>query len=193
MSNHRTSTFIPAQPPSPSSNRVELLDKSPSPERGSSMSLRISEPSPYVVDRRSRRVQHHKCRTFRYLGCITYTITEGWIGDDGENDADRTAYRKGHITFRLPLTSTEYSIHYDVGIGNPSYALNVAHIIDEHSELGQRLHMLMWPDADTQELQEMISKRELSIYSVYRWEDEDVNLFFVSITQGSLWFALSEC
>lgn len=85
------------------------------------------------------------------------------------------------------------SLHYYGGMGTPSYALNVTHIIDHNSELGQRLFYLMRPDGALEELREMVSSRELSIYSVYQNVGEECNLYFVGIMLWSLSFSLNEC
>lgn len=191
MPSHRTSTLVPARPSSLSSNDIEVMDESPKIDTGSSPLLNNSAPSQYAVAK-FRRSRNQQYRTFRYLGYITWTITDGWIGDDDDDDANHIAYRKGRITFQLPFTSTQYSMHYDGGMGTPSYALNVAHIIDKSSALGRRLFRLMRPDGNPEELRELISSRKLSIYSVYRWDDEDFNLFFVGIMRWSVSFALRD-
>lgn len=155
------------------------MDKSTKLETSSSTLFKDSAPSQYALDQKFRRAKNQQCRTFRYLDYITWTTTDGWIGDDDDDDANRIAYRKGRITFRLPFTTTQYSMHYGGGMGTPSYALNVAHIIDQHSQLGSRLYRFMCPSADPKELHELISSRKLSIYSVYRCGYHDFNLFFV--------------
>jgi hypothetical protein len=91
------------------------------------------------------------------------------------------AHRKGRITFRLPFTSTQLRMHYDGGMGTPSCALNVTQVIDRYSELGRRLFTIIRPNGDPEKLRELISSRELSIYSVYRFGSLECNLFFVGI------------
>lgn len=121
-------------------------------------------------------------RTFQYMGCITWTIADGRTGHD--DDDDSLAYRKGSITFRLPFTSTQLSMNYFGGIGTPSYALNVNHIIEDRSELGRRLWELMSPGSDLKELHELISGRELSIYSVLRSHYQETNIYFVRVIRS---------
>lgn len=134
-----------------------------------------------IVSRHGRQSMNQLRRTSQYMGCITWTIADGRTGYD---DDDSLAYRKGSITFRLPFTSTQLSMHYFGGIGAPSYALNVNHIIEDRSELGRRLWDLMSPGSDLKELHELISGRELSIYSVFRSHSQETNIYFVRIIRS---------
>lgn len=134
---------------------------------------------------KSRKPRNHHRRTYRYLGCITWTIADGWIGDD-EDDANLIAYRRGSIVVRLPFTSTQINAHYNVGMGTPSFALNVVHVIEAQSELGMRLSGLMQPGSDLRRLYGMFSERELSMYSIIRLRNLEMNLFFVSTRSSSL-------
>lgn len=135
-----------------------------------------------IVSLSLRRETNQQRRTSRYLGCITWTTTDGRIGDD--DDGNSIAYRKASIAFRLPFTSSQLSVHYVGGMGTPSYALNVTHIIEDNSDLSKRLWDLMSPGRDPKELCELISGRELSIYSVIRGSgSREMTLFFVRITR----------
>jgi hypothetical protein len=138
------------------------------------------------VNRKVRGPRSQQSRTFRYLGYITWTVTDGRIGGGDEGDDNRMAYRKGRITIRLPCTSTQLNMHFNSGVGSPSYALNVTQVIERHSELGERIWGLM-RDGGEKSLHEMISKRELSIYSVLRKDVREMNLFFVRERQ---WYLL---
>lgn len=136
---------------------------------------------PYLqptVARNIRRTTDNNFHTFRYLGYITWTVNDSWIKDVDGNPR-RIAHRKGSITFRLPLTSTRLRMHYQCGLGTPSYALNVSHVIEEHSELGSQLQAVM--GGSPRELQRLLSGRKLSIYSLFKTRFGEMNLFFVRI------------
>lgn len=182
-------TTIPLQSPSLSSTRIQLMDESPKLERTSNTTLADYTSPQSTIARSIRRATNQQSRTFQYLSYITWTITDGWIGGDEDNSM---AHRKGSITFRLPFTSTQLSVHYDGGMGAPTYALNVTHVIEEHSELGRKVWALMRPWSDPGELHRLVSGRELSIYSVFRSWSRETNLFFVRITRSTC-FVLLAC
>lgn len=133
-----------------------------------------------TVARNIPRSTDHNRHTVRYLGYITWTVNDSWIGDE-HDDPNRIAHRKGSITFQLPFTSTRLSIHYQCGLGTPSYALNVSHVIEKHSELGRQLQAVMC--GSLRELQKLLSGRKLSLYSLVKSHSGEINLFFVRITE----------
>lgn len=133
-----------------------------------------------TVARNIRRPSHQHSRTFRYLGYITWTVNDSWIGDE-DDDPSRVAHRKRSITFRLPFTSTRLSMYYQCDLGTPSYALNVSHVIEVHSELGRQLIAVM--GGSPRELQKLLSGRKLSLYSLFKTRSGENNLFFVCITE----------
>lgn len=188
----RTMTSMPLQPTTLSKNGVQLMDGASESETTSTTTLVNSACSQSNVAQSFRRRTNQQCRTFQYLGCITWTITDGWTGDENDN-VNHMTYRKGCITFPLPFTSTQLSMHYYDGMGTPSYALNVTHIIPNESKLGRRLWGLMRPGADPQALHELVSRRELSLYSIFQFGDQEYNLFFVRIMPWPMWFALRGC
>lgn len=145
-----------------------------------------------TMARNIQRAINQQNRTFQYLSYITWTITDDEIWRAGDGDNNSIANRKGSITFRLPFTSTRLSLHYDGGMGAPTYALNVTHVIEEHSELGRKVWALMRPWSDPGELHRLVSGRELSIYSVFRSWSRETNLFFVRITRSTC-FVLLAC
>lgn len=112
------------------------------------------------------------------MGGVTWTVTDGWTGDEGDI-VNRMAHRKGSIAFRLPFTSTELSMHYHGSMGTPSYALNVTHVIEEYTELESQLWAAM--RGDLEKLHRLISERKLSLYSLLRTRAGEMNLFFVRI------------
>lgn len=183
-------TTIPLQSPSLSSTRIQLMGESPKKERTSNTTLADYTSPESTTARNIRRATNQQSRTFQYLKYITWTITDGWIGGDEDDDNDSIAHRKGSITFRLPFTSTQLSMHYDDGMGAPTYALNVTHVIEEHSELGRQVWALMRPWSDPQELHKLVSGRELSIYSVFRSCSRETNLFFVCFTRSTCFVLL---
>lgn len=162
-----------------SNNRIDPVDKSHKSEEISSTMLATIPSSQPTVARYVRRNTDHNRHTFRYLGYITWTVNDSWIGDE-DGDPSRIAHRKGSITFRLPFTSTRLSMHYQCGLGTPSYALNVSHIIEEHSELGSQLQAVM--GGSLRQLQRLLSRRKLSLYSLFKTHSGEMNLFFVRIT-----------
>ena len=176
----RAMSQIQLQPPSLPSNGIKSINQPPKLETTPNLALINSAPYQFSLARNNRRATHQQRRTFRYLGYITWTVDDSWIGDEND-DVTHVAHRKGRITFRLPFTSTQLRMHYDGGMGTPSCALNVTQVIDQYSELGRRLCTIMTPDGDLEKLRELISSRELSIYSVYRRWHEEYNLFFVGI------------
>lgn len=169
-----------------SNNKIYLVDTSPK-SGGTSNTMLATIPNlQTTVARNIRGPTHQHRRTFRYLGYISWTVNNSWIGD-GDHDPNRIAYRKGAITFRLPFTSTRLSVHYQCGLGTPSYALNVSHVIEEHSELGRQLRTMM--RGNTRELQRLLSVRQLSLYSLFKTPLGEMNLFFVRITDFILFAA----
>lgn len=183
---------MPLQATSPLSNGIHQMDETPDLETTSNSTLVDSACSQCNVARSIWRPRNQRRRTFRYLGCITWTVTEGWVGNDDDDVNDMTHNRRC-ITFQLPFTSTQLSMHYYGGIGTPSYALNVTHIIEEYSELSFRIWKIMRPGGDPEELHDLVSRRKLSLYSMYRYHDQEFNLFFVRIMQRATWFALRGC
>lgn len=179
MPSYRTMTARPPQAALLSDNEIDPVDKShKSQEISDAMLVTIPSSQPPVA-RNIRRPTHQHRRTFRYLGYISWTVSNSWIGD-GDHDPNRIAHRKGAITFRLPFTSTRLSVHYQCGLGTPSYALNVSHVIEEHSELGRQLGTVM--RGSTRELQGLLSEQKISLYSLFKTHSGEINLFFVRIT-----------
>lgn len=163
-----------------SSNRIHLVDKSPKLGKTPN-AIRATIPNLQpTVARNIRRPTHQHRGTFRYLGHITWTVTDSRIGD-GDDDPNRVAHRKGYIIFRLPFTSTRLNMHYQCGLGTLSYALNVSHVIEQHSELGSQLRAVMV--GKPTELQKLLSGRKLSLYSLFKTRFGEMNLFFVRITE----------
>lgn len=179
MHSYRTLTSSPQQLLSLSSNGTELTNEFLNLEGPSRTVPKDSLASQCTLRRKAQQSRNQQSRTFRYLGYVSWTITDDWIGDDDEDDAGRVAHRTGSIAVRLPRTSTLINLQYHVGIGTPSYALNVVHIIEMYSDLGQRLWQLMEPGSDRRKLHELVSERKLSIYSRIRLRDWEMNLFFV--------------
>lgn len=175
-------TATPLHSLAPSNYCSHLLGKSRQPEKYSDTTLANRASSPVTVSLDTRRVTNQQSRTSRYFGFITWTVAERPIED--ENYLKSTVYRKESITIRLPFTSTQLRMHYFGGMGTPSYTLNVTHVIEDESDLGHKLHVLMRPGGDVKELHELVSARKLSIYSVYRRGRNEMNLFFVRITGG---------
>lgn len=188
---HRAMTAKPLQSLLPSNHGIPAMGQSFQPEKSSKTTLSNRAPSQPIVSLNIHRATKQQCRTSRYLGCITWTIADGRIGDD--DDVNRIAFRKTSIAFRLPFTSSQLRVHYVGGMGTPSYALNVTHIIEDKTELNQRLWGLMSPRQDPKRLHELISARELSIYSVIRDGSREMNLFFVRITRWATRCASRRC
>lgn len=176
---YRAMTAGPPQAALLSNNRIDPMDKSHKFEEIPSTMLVTVPSSQLTVARSIRRTIDHNRHTFRYLGYITWTVNDSWIGDE-DGDPNRIAHRKGSITFQLPFTSTRLSIHYQCGLGTPSYALNVSHVIENHSELGRQLQAVM--RGSLKELQKLLSGRKLSLYSLVKNHSGEMNLFFVCIT-----------
>ncbi|KAK2605471.1 hypothetical protein N8I77_008305 [Diaporthe amygdali] len=116
--------------------------------------------------------------TSRYLGHITWTTVEII---DKDSKTKSVPHRKGLVTIRLPFTAMQLDLHYNCGMGTPSYALNVTHVIDYTTELGEQLSDLMIDQSDPKELHRLISERQLSLYSLYRMHNRETNLFFWSV------------
>lgn len=173
-------TTRPIQALTLSSNSTQHMNESSEPQRSPSTTLPAFTASPPAVARNIRQATSRHCRSFRYLGYITWTIADDCTGDDDDN-VNRFAHRKGSISFKLPFTSTQLRMHYFGGMGTPSYALNVTHVIEERSELGRRLRSLMSSEDGTGVLNRLISERELSLYSIVKHQDREMNLFFVRI------------
>ncbi|KAG8161627.1 hypothetical protein KVR01_008614 [Diaporthe batatas] len=146
------------------------------------MALEDSAPHQYHMAQEIRRTPRKRNRTFRYLGGITWVTSDTWNGGDESDGDNHIAHREGRITFRLPYTSKELTIYYAHGMGTPSYALNVVHIIELNSKLGLRLWQLMTHGSDVDKLHKLISKRKLSLYSILRHSDRDLNLFFLAVS-----------
>lgn len=178
---HRTMTATPLRLLSPSNHGSQLTGKSSKPMESSNSMLVNCDSSQSIVPRNGRQAMNQRRHTSQYMGCIAWTIADGRTGHD--NNDDSLAYRKGSITFRLPFTTTQLSMHYVSGMGAPSYALNVTHIIEDRSELGRRLWGLISPRSELKELHKMISGGELSIYSVFRSQSRETNIYFVRSTR----------
>lgn len=183
-------TTTSLQPRSLSIHGIHLVDDLPRQEETLNTTMVNSASSHSVVARNTQRATIQQCRTFRYLGYITWTTAEGWTGYENDNVI---AHRKGCITFRLPFTSTQLRMQYISGMGTPSYALNVTHIIQDQSKLGRRVFDIMTDEGDPGQLHRLLSGRELSLYSIIRAGSEEINLFFVSMTRYTMCIVLHGC
>lgn len=182
-------TGIPLQSPSPCSNRAVPTDEL---QTASRMMLVNVSSLPSTVARNMCRSTNQHCRTFRYFGYITWTIADHRTVDNNDKGSN-IMHRAGSVSVQLPLTSMQLNMQYFCGMGTPSYALNVTHIIESTSELGRRLRNLVIHDNDPRNLHELISGRQLSLYSIYRWYGRDLNLFFVCNIPWYLWLAFYAC
>lgn len=175
---------IPLQSSSLSSTGIQPMDESPKPKTISDTNPADCATPRSIMARNIRRATNQRSFTFQYLRYITWTIADGWIEEE-DDEANGITHRKGSITFRLPFTSTQLNMHYDGGMGAPTYALNVTHVIEEHSELGKQVWALMRPWSDPGELHRLVSGRELSLYSVFRSCFRETSLFFVRIKRST--------
>lgn len=140
-------------------------------------------PLPVVAlsTRSAAKVMSKLRSSSQYLGLVTWTTTETWV-EDGCECAESMPDRRGKITLRLPFTSVKVNFDYTQCMGAPSYALNITHVIDESSELGQQIANIRWLGNSLPVWQRLFSDRKLSIYSVYRGQ----SLFCVSVAAGRI-------
>lgn len=64
-------------------------------------------------------------------------------------------------------------------MGSPSFALNVTHNIESHTELAKQLEQLFTSERSLEVLKSLLAERKFSIYSSYSDEYEQTNLFFL--------------
>lgn len=145
----------------------------------STRSALTPRPAVSVPRGRSGKASRVKRQSSRYLGLVTWTTAETW-SEDPSDDLRSVTERRGSITLQVPLSSVQIDFHYTLFMGTPSYALNVNHVIDPYSELGQQIGDIMVRRRDLPKLRRLLSDRKLSVYSLYRGS----NLFSVSVVPG---------
>lgn len=125
-------------------------------------------------------VKRHSLSLF-YLGTVTWeTVQDLPYADDYEDHTDwvsRTPLQRMIINFRLPFTSSEVNFQYTYGIGSPSYAMVITHIVEPGSELDERIQYVMLRAPNIADLNKLFSAKSLSLYS----QIDGCNLFNVRI------------
>lgn len=182
----------PLQPPPQPSGGGELVIPSSIPETASVATSAGMSSSQLSAVLSTQRTTNKQCHTSRYFGYITWTTVES---RDKDNKTNPAPHKKGLVIFRLPFTAIQLDLHYTCGMGTPSYALNVTHVIENTTELGKQLDDLMISKGDPKELHRLISERQLSLYSLFSIYNREMNLFFVRVMEnrGFTWRMLTEC
>lgn len=129
-------------------------------------------PAVPVFRRKARREKRHRSR---YMGLVTWTTVESWIEDQGDG-SKLMPDRRGDVSLKVPFSSIQIDFHYTQFMGTPSYALNINHVIDENSGLAVEIRSVMYL-GDLPKLKELLSDRQMSIYSTYA----DRSLFWWSV------------
>lgn len=118
------------------------------------------------------------CLSMPYLGTVPWEIARYEQTDDHEDDwvLEHTLsdYRIT-LTLRLPLSSSQLDFRILYGMGGPSCALCITHIIAPESELERSINDVMFRTQDVAGLHRLFVTKKLSIYS----ENRDCNLFNV--------------
>lgn len=188
---NRTMAASLLQSPSSPSNTSHLVVLSPAPENTRNSTKENNASSQSQVAANLRTATRNYRRTSKYLGYVTWTTIDGWTGvgggdddddDDEEKEVQLITYRKEIFSLRLPFTSIQLDLENTSAMGNPSYALNVTHIITRNSDLGRRICSLLLRKGGTGELHRLLSKRELSMYSLCSMYNSEMNLFWVCTT-----------
>lgn len=129
-------------------------------------------PAVSVFRRKARR---QKRLHSRYMGLVTWTTVESWTEDQSDG-SKLMPDRRGAISLQVPFSSIQVDLHYTQFMGTPSYALNIIHVIECRSELEQDIRIVMLCQ-DLPKLKELLSDRQLSIYSIYNGR----SLFFMCV------------
>lgn len=104
------------------------------------------------------------------------------IQEQSQDDPAQRHFKQELIVVNIPLSSTRLNFQYSWVMGTPSYALNVTHVIEESSNLGDEVTDLFRERKCLGELRKMLSDRKLSLYSVWKQHDDGrcTNPFYVS-------------
>lgn len=126
-------------------------------------------------------VQKH-CFFLFYFGTVIRETVNDQHADDLESREALAWVRrrptfKVTVTFCLPFTSSRVDFREIYGIGSPSYAMVITHVIEPCSELGQWIEDIMLKTQDTADLNKLFSTNKLSIYCRHY----SYNLFNVSL------------
>lgn len=126
-----------------------------------------------------RRPQHRRRRPLPPGRLLSWETVEPTSADSVDGPSSSI---KVFLTVRLPLTSLQIEFCYNSSLGTPSCAMNITHIIDQHSILGDHVFDSM---SSLPELQRLLSERKISIYSLVG----DLDLFWVGVTSNlySFW------
>lgn len=110
-------------------------------------------------------MQKH-CFSLFYSGTAIWETVNDQHADDLENRealawVRRRPASKVTVTFRLPFTSSRVDFRYIYGMGSPSCAMVITHVIAPRSKLEQLIEDIMFATQGTADLDELFFNQEV--------------------------------